>query len=280
MDNKEVRNSRVAKNQTLYKRISQSDIDNFDVNSNSSILSSDTNQVDIDKIKKILDNKYKDTNKRKTITIDNENETKVTEDNVDVTKEYDLNSVLSKAKSELNVTYEESRIKKPIDSHLDILKKLDMESEKVEEVVVEETEIESTLKDGLSVTDTDPKELLNLINTIVINENKIKEDNTSVALDLFEDLVADSKEDAVNFTESKKDDETKNDIVVEKIDLTSEISSDLFATKETKFNKKDFESLDDEDDDSTSALLIIFIVLVIFAFLVGMYVFFSTFWNV
>ena len=285
MDSNDFRYSRVKKNQSLYTQISESDINNFDVNSNASIISDTANQMDIEKIKKILDTKYNDTPKRKSISIEEPvlSEKKIEEE----TKEYDINLILDKAKSEHSVSYEESRIKKPVESHLDILKKLeipkesneviessiDSENENNEETIDEENKL--TEKDPLSVTDTDPKELLDLINTIVINENKINEENTSVALELFEDLVADSKEDEVKFEEEKP---KKNSISVEKIDLMDEEEPE-FMTKETKFKKSDFESLTDEDD-KTNPLLKILIFVIICAFIAGMYVFLRTFLNI
>ena len=59
--------SRTEKNQELYKEIAESDIDKFELSSNATVLSDAKNNIDIDKIKKILDTKYKEVPKRKTI---------------------------------------------------------------------------------------------------------------------------------------------------------------------------------------------------------------------
>ena len=51
-------NSRVNKNKELYKEVSYAELDNFDLNSNVSVLGQHTTNIDISKIRDILDAKY------------------------------------------------------------------------------------------------------------------------------------------------------------------------------------------------------------------------------
>ena len=246
------RMSRLEKNKDLYKRISEKDIDNFDIYNNATVLETNsTSQIDIEQIKKILDTKYNQTEKRKSIKIEEEKPYELKEED---TREYDLNIIIDKAKSEQEIDYEIEKAKKAPESSYDILKNLNIDKKVDNEIVVEEIEISKETEEN--------KDILNLINTIVINEQKIKDENTEIALDLFEDLKEDKNEEVKESIDKKED---KN-IEEKEIDLDSE-----FMTKETKFKKSDFESLEDEKESNW--LLIIFIILIIIGFGIGLYIF-------
>ena len=62
--------SRSKKNIELYKEINNSEIDKFDLQSNATVLSDVNNNIDVEKIKKILDTRYNNTPKRKSIRVD------------------------------------------------------------------------------------------------------------------------------------------------------------------------------------------------------------------
>ena len=135
----------------LYKEINDASLDNFTVRSNATVIGNQDPEIDIEKIKKILDTKYNNAPRRKSIRIDIPEE----EEEVDTepTKEYDLNVVLEKAKDELPETYEEARAKKLRNTQFDILNNLHIEEPHEEE---EPTKAE--------------EDLMELINTISINE--------------------------------------------------------------------------------------------------------------
>lgn len=266
-------NSRQQKNQKLYDDIGNSDINNFNVFSNTSVIgTSNDNNLDIEKIKKILDTKYKDAPKRKTIKIEEEiHLVKEVED----TKEYDINVILDKAKSELEPSYEVEKVKKPNFDPSDILKNLDLPTEEVNDNYEED-------EHSVTLTKDQPKELYDLINTIVINEKKLKEENTEMALDLFEDLKADEDEETVDVTKNKSRESIEiEEIQVEKINVSSleekeEKEEETFLTKENKFKKSDFESLSDDGEDSDIVFKIIIFILII-SFVAGMYYFLTNF---
>lgn len=154
---------RVAKNRNLYDEMKNTDLDNFDIASNAKVIGDNNSQIDIDKIKEILEKNYQ-TPQRRSLKMD------IPEDEeyvMEKTREYDINSILEAARQEKEVDYEEERLKKVRDTQYDILKNLELEA----------SEKETTKKNK--------EELLELINTINLNEvqNKAKERMEEEALE-------------------------------------------------------------------------------------------------
>ena len=52
--------SRTEKNRELYEQIKMSDIDKYDIDSNATILETNTSVIDVDKIRDMLDRKYRE----------------------------------------------------------------------------------------------------------------------------------------------------------------------------------------------------------------------------
>ena len=103
-------NSRTQKNQALYEELKNGVLDNFDVNSNVSVISDSTDSIDVSKLKMMLDQKYRDeSQRRKPIDIPDYPEPVVEEYLID-TKEYDINAILEKAKKGKNVDYNKERL--------------------------------------------------------------------------------------------------------------------------------------------------------------------------
>ena len=59
--------SRVSKNSDLYKQINDSELDNFNVHSNATVIGNQEREIDVEQIKKILDKRYNSAPKRKSI---------------------------------------------------------------------------------------------------------------------------------------------------------------------------------------------------------------------
>ena len=57
-DEEEVVSSRTRKNEELYKEISKSELENYEIKSNTTVIGENKNEIDVEKIKKILDTKY------------------------------------------------------------------------------------------------------------------------------------------------------------------------------------------------------------------------------
>ena len=243
---------RSQKNEELYRKVSQQAIENFNVNSNASVLSDNGTKIDLEMLKDMLDKKYSDTNKRKTINLDNsplETEAPIS---LEETKEYDINAILEKARENKTVDYEKERLKKIRDTQYDILKSLDLT--KKEEVVEEPTEKE--------------EQLMTLINTISLNEQNIKDSEDP--LDLFADLKGDNEDTKV----MKPINEETQNINTDKIKkvVKEEVENQIdrsFYTSSFNLSKSDFEDFKDLQDDvkSNKILVTILTIIVILAFL-------------
>ena len=259
--NESKRMSRVAKNIDLYKEINDTELDNFNVRSNATVIGNQDKEIDVEQIKKILDKRYNSAPRRRSIRIEPQEE--VSKISVDDTKEYDLTKVLEKAKDEKVETYEENRAKKLRNTQYDILNNLNLDAS--DEEVKEEKKI-------------DPEEnLMNLINTITINEAKKQESKNDDVdpLDILTDLkgeddtqVYDSVTTVTKITEIKEKEK-------EKIDNNKDNNIDNSFYTDNLFNKKDFEedSNDFVDEDKLSIGIKILIALVIIVFVVGLVLF-------
>lgn len=232
--------SRTQKNQELYEKIKQSDITGFDVNSNVSVINSNTSNVDINKVRDFLNEKYGDnTPKRKSIDLSDNNDNNEAEPLVD-TKEYDINAILEKAKQGKNVDYTKDRLKKVREAQYEILNNLDDEMKKVSSNEEYEREQKQKEADNLKA----------LINTITELDLQNKDNNTRNDLDLL-NLSDDNEEsDELDTSDDIKED-TKPDIVVGKPKLESDTNSLVKEEiQEIKLDdsKKDDNKVDDSDD--------------------------------
>ena len=271
--------SRVTKNASLYEHINNQEINEFTLRSNATVLGRQEPEIDIEKIKKILDTKYNELPKRKSIRIEQE-EIKEKEEPASTTKEYDLNAILDKAKEEKQESYEEVRAKKLRDTQFDILKNLHIDDVKTEE------------KSEIKTERPEDNDLLNLINTITINEEKEKSkkyDNLTLeppkrveepkSDDLLKEQEEMLEEDKTKKTVTNSLSEIKEEIA--KIENTSPVMTkttetnkldNSFYTHSDLFKKKDF-SNDDDDDDKLSIGVKILIVITVIGIAIGMYFF-------
>lgn len=259
--------SRVSKNTELYKKINDEELDSFTVRSNATVLGNQEPEIDIEKIKKILDTKYNTVPQRKSIRIEPKEEIKIEYED---TKEYDINAVIEKAKVDKNDSYEELRNKKLRDTQYNILNNLKLD--------------DTSDDDGYS--EKKQEELMELINTITINEKKKKEEIVSDdELDLLDDLKGDGDtqvyesmaEETKNIVEDDEPILPLEDTKEKEKSNKLEAIDNSFLTKDL-FNKKDF--IDDEkivEDTKYSIWIKILIVLVIIAFLVGLFLFLKSF---
>ena len=246
-DDTELKTSRYHKNEELYKEISKSDLENFDIKSNATILGENKNEIDIEKIKKILDTKYNELPKRKSIRLEEE---VLEPEEKEATKEYDINIILEKAKENKIDNYEEERLKKLRDTQYDILNKLSVDEDKKEEE-----------------TDEEDDDLKKLINTIALNE---KENNTdSTPLDILTDLKGDDNTEVLDSLKESVEETNENE-------KTSNFDTKIinsFYTSSDALKEKDFE--DEEIDDfsksieSGNVFLKIIIAIVIIVFIAG-----------
>ena len=266
--------SRVAKNNDLYKQINNSELDNFNVRSNATVIGNQEREIDVEQIKKILDKRYNSAPKRRSIRIEERPHENIISD--EPTKEYDLTKVLEKAKDEKVETYEENRAKKLRNTQYNILSNLNIEGEEKEEVK------------------TTPEEnLMNLINTITINEAKKLEEKNSNSndidpLDILSDLKGDDdtqvyesmETEVTKITEIKEKEKEKenNNQITEVKNKNQEKLDNSFYTSNL-FKKNDFEddNKDFVDDEKIGIGIKILIVLVIVTFFVGLFLFLKSY---
>lgn len=267
---------RVAKNRNLYDEMKNTDLDNFDITSNAKVIGDNNSQIDIDKIKEILEKNYQAPQRRSLKMDIPEDEEYVMEK----TREYDINSILEAARQEKEVDYEEERLKKVRDTQYDILKNLELEA----------SEKETTKKNK--------EELLELINTINLNEvqNKAKErmeedseeEETETEelnpLNILSDLKGDENTvvaGAKEFNEemaSLEEEKAKK----EKEEISEAIDEDVdesFYTNSMSFSKKDFADFDDIDEGGSGIFVKILIVFLVLAIIAGIVLFLNEFLN-
>lgn len=262
--------SRVAKNDDLYKQINNSELDNFNVRSNATVIGNQEREIDVEQIKKILDKRYNSAPKRRSIRIEERPHENIISD--EPTKEYDLTKVLEKAKDEKVETYEENRAKKLRNTQYNILSNLNIDGEEKEEVKA-----------------TPEENLMNLINTITINEAKKLEEKNSNSndidpLDILSDLKGDddtqvyeSMETEVTKITEIKEKENNNQITEVKNKNQEKLDNSFYTSN--LFKKNDFEddNKDFVDDEKIGIGIKILIVLVIVTFLVGLFLFLKSY---
>lgn len=264
--------SRVAKNNDLYKQINNSELDNFNVRSNATVIGNQEREIDVEQIKKILDKRYNSAPKRRSIRIEERPHENIISD--EPTKEYDLTKVLEKAKDEKVETYEENRAKKLRNTQYNILSNLNIDGEEKEEVKA-----------------TPEENLMNLINTITINEAKKLEEKNSNSndidpLDILSDLKGDDdtqvyesmETEVTKITEIKEKEKENNNQITEVENKNQEKLDNSFYTSNL-FKKNDFEddNKDFVDDEKIGIGFKILIVLVVVTFLVGLFLFLKSY---
>ena len=272
---------RIKKNNELYEEIKKSELENFDIGSNAKVIGENDSQIDIDKLKDILEKNYQEVPKRRSLKLDLPEEE---EEELEKTKEYDINAILEKAREEKEVDYQSERLKKVRDTQYDILKNLELEEKEVKSKAADEK-----TKD----------ELIDLIATINLNETQnytkklqeelknekeeeeIDDGKTLDPLDILEELRGDENTvvaGAKELDEAIEKEETKEKEKREIAEALDEDIDDSFYTNSMKFNKKDFAETDKEGKIS-SILIKILILLVVLAIVAGVVIFLNDFLN-
>ena len=267
--------SRSKKNEDLYKEVSSSELEEFNLNSNVSVLGENSPNLDVEKIQEILNQKYKEEPRRKTSIPVEPLPLETLE--LDETREYDINAILDKAKETKEVDYEVDRLKKIRNTQYDILNNLDLEPkiEDVEDLTTEQAKLMDLIHTITS------KEMATQVNHALEEDTEESEDLDP--LDLFSDLKGD--DDATSTIGAIKEDlleEAKRNekrIQEENPSQTKEFpakaeetqENSFFTTTSTQFSQSDFDDFNDLKDDMKAAKIIIkaLIILVIIAFLVG-----------
>ncbi len=190
-----ISSSRVKRNEKLYKEVSNLELEDFDLNSNVSVIGNNTDNININDIKNILDKKYHEHPRKK--SFGDTKEMQLPEIHLDETREYDINSILEKAKEKKEVNYEEDRLKKIRNTQYDILKSLDI-IEGEEEIEDNDSKEHRDDKTPVVAGLESEKKLHDLIDTItakemIENESKLEVTGEMDPLDILSDLRGDDE---------------------------------------------------------------------------------------
>ena len=262
---------RQQKNVDLYENLDDYEVNDYKLEANATVLDNNAKNIDVEKIKKILDTKYNKTPKRRSIVVE-ERDYEEPNISLDETREYDINAILERARSENNCDYEKERLKKIRDTQFDILNSLDIEGEEEEK---EETK--------------DNNELMDLINTITAKELEVKNSKKEPDLDPL-DILTDLKgsDDTVVVDgiheEAESVNETSPIMSLEEADkikptIMENKTQDLTST--LQFTQSDFDDFNDlkKEVKSSRALIYIIIVIVSLIFIAGLIIFLNNFLN-
>lgn len=231
--------SRTEKNKTLYS-------DPYaDTNYSNMVVIDDSNEIDISKIKEIIDKEKGKTR----VSRENTPNTNIYGDIPTLIdnrpkKTYDINEVLKEAKSKRDIIEDASEKRKIQNYNFKTNEDLEKELEKTRKVY------ENLIKEE--------KELLSIMNTLT------NASDVDIALDMFKDLKEDSDKTVVVPSKEKKED-TINVRQIKNDADTREYSTDTFM-----FTAKDFEGVralrDDVKKTSLFIKILIFILSAIFIF--------------
>ena len=306
-----ISSSRVKRNEKLYKEVSNLELEDFDLNSNVSVIGNNTDNININinDIKNILDKKYHEHPRKK--SFGDTKEMQLPEIHLDETREYDINSILEKAKEKKEVNYEEDRLKKIRNTQYDILKSLDI-IEGEEEIEDNDSKEHRDDKTPVVAGLESEKKLHDLIDTItakemIENESKLEVTGEMDPLDILSDLRGDDESTKVMgmLSEELEAADSENEKIIKGNTLgiekepvvvndekteTEEISLDKekknkkdgkvtnidnsFVGNTTTFTQSDFDDFNDlkEDMHITKIIIRILIFTIIIIFIVALVV--------
>ena len=275
--------SRVEKNDSLYENIKDSELSRLKTNSNIKVIESNGKTIDIEKIKKYISESSSSQIKRRTPLIIEEKE-EVEENKIEQTREYDINSILEKAKKNREIDYERERYKKLRDTQYDILSKINIYNEKP----VEEKEEEEDLN-------TEERTLVDLINTITIQKGEEdllgdimggKTEEITLPIEKEKELSTITKDIKPKEIEEKglpsKEEileQTKELVKLKEKDNNDEVDKS-FYTNSSMFSKEDFEGFEELEKSVrkngilTKVMLVLLVIFIVFSIiLITNYVF-------
>lgn len=255
-ENNELMESRTKRNERLYQEISQNDLEDINLSSNAHVIGDNENNIDINKIKELLEKKYYEAPKKSSVLqMPTESSMDMVED--ETTKEYDINAILEKARSDKEVDYERERLKKIHDTQYDILKSLDVEKESSENKVT-----------------SDKENLMQLIHTITEKE-MTRELNP---LDILTDLKGNENTVVLDgISKDIKSQDLKNTV---KEEVKKEVDKS-FYTNSLSFTQSDFDDFNDlkEDVELNKIMVRVLLAIVVIVLIVGLVFLINTFFH-
>ena len=278
--------SRVAKNDLLYDEIKTQELSRAKSNNNIKVIEGSGKTIDLDKIRKYLEESKNDTKQRRTrLVVDPSSEDDIS--SLEETKEYDLNSVLEKAKRNREIDYESERYKKLKNNEFDILKRIKKYEEEYRESEDEDEPLnteERTLVDLINTVAAPKDDLLSALTggetgeiTLPIEEEKTEgtlKDDIKNAINKTNDLkeITITKVDTTALKAAKREEEKELELnkTKELRDLKKKTNDfdRSFFTNSMSFSKEDFEGFDEIEKNAKKGNLISKILLGVLVLLV------------
>lgn len=215
-----VSGNRTERNKELYKEVNKADLEITKSYSNTRVIDEANTEIDIDKIKRYIE-KMNDNTTSISRTKINDIETPNYETPMEeVKKDYDINSVLEKARSKREVDYGEERSKKVNIKYEELLAKIEKFNK--DHGPKEDMDEDDSLN-------TNEKKIVDLFNTIKINKEEAS---------LFDDLKATENTQVLGNIEDMADDESFKDEIKKQLSETDSmvyepITSTVFTLTES-----------------------------------------------
>ncbi len=177
--------SRTQRNQQIYNSTDIGELSRIRTNSNVSVISDAPKEIDLDKIRNYINSLNGETGERKrriSLELPPEEKEEIVRREE---KDYDINSVLERAKEKRELNYQEERYHKINNTQtgLEILKNIKIREEKSHE-------LDPDITGPIDELNTEEKSIVDLI-------QNIQEDNKTKKKDLFEDLMGTADETKV-----------------------------------------------------------------------------------
>ena len=281
--------SRSRKNEELYQVINHEEYGDINLTSNAHVIGDNNKNIDIEKIKEILEKNYREEPRKSRVMIKKEEEEPVAEEQKEEkeeTKEYNINAIIAKAKKEKNVDYEKERLKKVRDTQYDILKGLKLEEKKEEDE--EESKVTSN-KEESKVT-SNKEDLLSLINTITEQELTREMNPLDILTDLKgseNTVVLDGIKEEINKKEAEEKEQEiekkpkENEKEEPKVEEEKKDMDKTFYTNSISFSKSDFDDFNDlkENVETNKILIKVVLIIITIALIAGILFFANEFFH-
>ena len=243
--------SRTKRNQNVYNMTDLGELSRIKTNTNVSVISDAPKEIDLEKIKNYVYSLNNEEEDRRRISLELPKEEEVVVERREE-KDYDINSVLERARDKRESDYEEERHRKLNNTQIDILKNIKIKEETIE--TVRDEDITLPIDELDEELNTQEKTIVDLIQNIQSNSSKGKKE-------LFEDLMGDNEDTVVMPAIAFDENEDKEELKEALLDMTQDLESikepESDFTREINLEKealKQEELKEKLDEDETSDL--------------------------
>ena len=203
--------SRTSRNQHIYSSSDLTELSRIKTNTNVSIISDAPKSIDLDKIRSYLEkNDEREEYKRVSLELPKEEEIVIVRKEE---KDYDIKSVLDRARSTREINYEEDRHRKLNNTQIDILKSIRIKEKNMQKRNEE-------LTSPIDELNTEEKTLVDLIQNIQKGKTQIIESDKNGGNDLFAELMGDMDDTMVM---GQKEEISKDELKEMLIDMTQNL---------------------------------------------------------